>query len=68
MDNAELKARHVADAERAVEAARRHVNKLEAHLAGAHEGVEVALAELDRVKATDYVWEEPQEHVIARPQ
>lgn len=68
MDNVELKARHVADAQAAVDAALAKVAKLEAHLAGAHEGVEVARAELARVEAADYVWEEPTEHVIARVQ
>lgn len=68
MDNAELKARHVADAQAAVDAALRAVAKAETHLWGAHLAVEVARAELARVEAAEYVYVEPTEHVIARVQ
>jgi len=51
-----------------VDAALRADAKARRQLAGAELSVEVALAELEQVKATDYVWEEPQEHVIARVQ
>lgn len=66
MDNANYKAQMVAAAQAAVDAAQAKVAKAEAHLAGACEAVKVATGELERVKAVDYVWEEPQEHVIVR--
>jgi multidrug resistance efflux pump len=66
MDSAQYKAQKVAEAEAAVEAATAKVVKAEAHLAAAHDAVDTALAELARVQVTEYVWEEPQEHVIVR--
>lgn len=65
MTNEEYKATKVAEARAAVDAADAKVKKLEAHLDGAREGVAVAEAELARVEATDFVWEESFEHVVA---
>jgi multidrug resistance efflux pump len=65
MTDEEYKATKVTEAQRAVEAADAFVEKLLDHLSGARESVEAAEAELARVQATDYVWEESHEHVIA---
>lgn len=64
-DDASYKAWHVEQAQNAVTAADAFVEKCSAHLAGAYESVTQAEAELARVKAADFTWEESHEHVIA---
>lgn len=64
MTNEEYKATKVAEAQAGVDAADAFVKKMEAHLAGARQSVVEAEAELARVEATDYVWEESHENVV----
>ncbi len=63
MTDAEYKAIKVAEAQAAVDAAERKVEKVQAHLDGARAGVKAARADLARVKVTDYRWEVSTEHV-----
>lgn len=62
----ELKAAHIAVAEEQVTKLAAKVEKSTEHLQADKDALAAAKAELRQVKATEYVFEEPQESVEAR--
>jgi multidrug resistance efflux pump len=62
----ELKAARVETAERSVKGCEEKIAKLEAHLEGAREALEIAKAELKAVREADHEFVAPGEHVTAK--